>query len=81
MLILAAGETEIDGVDSQPLSSQPPKPGTLFDIMPMHYRTQKAYSAFSLSLNNSSTLCPVLHTQSVVILYTGSSHMLYYYYG
>ena len=36
MLILATGETEIKGIDaSPPLSSQPPKPGTLFDIMSM----------------------------------------------
>ena len=34
MLILATGETEIEGVDATPpLSSQPPKPGALFDII------------------------------------------------
>ena len=59
MLILAAGETEIEGVDATPpLSSLPPKPGTLFDIMPMHYRTQKLIQLFLLTL---IAVCYVLY--------------------
>ena len=62
MLILAIGETQIEGVDaSPPPSSQPPKPGMLFDIIELG-------SLFSCL--NSSMLCPVLLIVIILLVFS-----------